>query len=197
MKTNRAGIELIKTFEGLRTKSYLCPAGVWTIGYGHTSAAGAPKVTKGMTITPEQAEEILVSDLVNYEAGVLKALKRSPNVNQFSAMVSLCYNIGEGAFASSSVVRMFNEGAPFLAADALMKWNKAKVSGKLIELPGLTRRRDAERKLFLTPVQGGDVVLPPDLPDDHAAPPVEAPKPRKTLLEIIIDLIVNIFTKRK
>jgi len=144
MKTNRAGIELIKEFEGLRLTAYKCPAGVWTIGYGHTTSAGPPAVKSGMKITGEQASEILVTDLVTYEAAVMKALTRSPTENQFSAMVSLCYNIGAGAFTSSTVVKRFNSGDAEGAAAAFRMWKKG--GGKV--LPGLVRRREAEIALF-------------------------------------------------
>jgi lysozyme len=118
------------------------------VGFGHTSAAGAPKVTKGMRITAEEASDILVKDLVKYEMAVKKALTRAPNENQFAAMVSLCYNIGPGAFARSSVARLFNAGDVSGAADAFGRWNKA--GGKVLN--GLVRRRADERALFLTPV---------------------------------------------
>ena len=148
MKTNRAGIDLIKSFEGLELAAYKCPAGVWTIGYGHTTAAGPPAVKSGMKITAEQATEILVRDLVSYEAAVMNALRRNPNENQFSAMVSLCYNIGPGAFASSTVVKKFNAGDAEGAAAAFRLWNKG--GGKV--LPGLVRRREEEIILFTKPV---------------------------------------------
>jgi len=145
MKTNKAGLELLKSFEGKKLAAYKCPAGIWTIGYGHTSAAGAPDVKAGMTITAEEADEILARDLGKFEEAVEKAISVKVTENQFSAMVSLCYNIGPGAFAKSSVVRHHNEGHHEQAAAAFLMWNKA--GGK--ELPGLTRRREAEKKLYL------------------------------------------------
>lgn len=148
MKTNLEGIELIKRWEGLKLAAYLCPAKVWTIGYGHTTAAGVPAVTKGMKITADDAAEILVRDLVAYEAAVMNVLRRNPNENQFSAMVSLCYNIGPGAFARSSVVKKFNAGDLPGAAAAFRLWNKG--GGKV--LPGLVRRREEEIILFTKPV---------------------------------------------
>ena len=147
MKVNAAGLDLIKSFEGLRLKAYKCSAGVDTIGYGHTSAAGEPKVTPRMTITAAEAENILKRDLTQYERAVTKAVTVKPTPNQFAAMVSLCYNIGSGNFAGSSVVRRLNAGDVKGAAEAFLLWNK--VHGRA--LAGLTRRREAERKLFLTP----------------------------------------------
>jgi lysozyme len=147
VKVNAAGLDLIKSFEGLRLKAYKCSAGVDTIGYGHTSAAGAPVVKAGMTITAAEAEKILARDLGKYEQAVDKVVTVKPTPNQFSAMVSLCYNIGPGNFAGSSVVRRLNAGDVKGAAEAFLLWNK--VHGRA--LAGLTRRREAERKLFLTP----------------------------------------------
>jgi lysozyme len=145
MKTNKAGLDLIKSFEGLRLTTYKCSAGVDTIGYGHTSAAGEPKVTPGMKITEKEAEEILARDLGKYEAAVDKAITITPTENQFAAMVSLCYNIGPGNFSSSSVVKKLNAGDVEGAANSFLLWNKA--AGKV--LAGLTRRREAEKTLFL------------------------------------------------
>lgn len=157
MKTNRAGIDLIKQFEGLRTTAYIDPVGVLTIGYGTTSAAGVGTITKGMKITAERAEEMLVDSLPKYEAGVMRALKRSPNDNQFSAMVSFAYNVGEGAFASSSVCKLFNAGNVQGAADALRLWKYGTVGGKKVVLDGLVKRREAERQLFLMPVNKEEI----------------------------------------
>lgn len=144
MKTNQAGINLIKEFEGFRSKAYKCPAGVWTIGYGHTSSAGKPMVKSGMAVSATEAEAILKRDLAQYEGAVTKAIKVSLTPNQFSACVSLCYNIGGANFAKSSVARFCNKGQFKQAADAFALWNKA--NGKV--LPGLVRRRAAEAALF-------------------------------------------------
>lgn len=146
MKTNKAGLDLIRRWEGCRLKAYKCSAGVWTIGYGLTSAAGIVPVTEGMTITQAQADEYLVKSLAQYEKAVTKALSIVPSANQFAAMVSLCYNIGPANFAKSSVVKLMNVGKPREAADAFLLWNKA--GGKVLK--GLTARREDERKLFLT-----------------------------------------------
>lgn len=170
MKISRAGIDLVKKWEGCRLKAYRCSAGVLTIGYGHTSAAGAPKVVEGMIITQQTADDILVQDLVKYEAAVQKALTRSPTQNQFDAMVSLCFNIGPGAFAKSSLVRKFNAGDLAGAADAFLLWRKA--GGKV--LPGLEARRQDERKLFLRPSL--KPVQPSPAPA-HDEPIIPIPKP--------------------
>lgn len=150
MKTNKAGLDLIKAFEGCRLRAYPDPATggePYTIGWGLTSAAGLIKVTPGLKITQAQADEYLVQSLGKYEAAVSKAVTQKPTDNQFGAMVSLCYNIGPANFARSSVVRYFNAGNIQAAADAFLRWNRA--AGRV--LPGLTRRREDERKLFLKP----------------------------------------------
>jgi lysozyme len=153
VKLNQAGLNLIKEFEGLRLKSYRCSANVLTIGYGHTSMAGPPAVKPGMTITMAQAEQILRTDLKKYEQGVRDAIKVELNPNQFSACVSLCYNIGVGGFKKSSVARFCNQSQWQKAADAFALWNKA--GGRV--LPGLTRRRAAEASLFMRNARKEDV----------------------------------------
>lgn len=168
MKTSQAGLDLIKRWEGCRLKSYQDSVGVWTIGYGLTTAAGIVPVTAGMTITQRQADAYLEQALVKYETAVERALKRKPTQAQFDAMVSLCYNIGPGAFAGSSVVRRFNEGNIAGAADAFLMWTKA--GGR--ELQGLVNRRKDERKLFLTASTiASDVPPPPDVEPPTDAPP--------------------------
>jgi lysozyme len=149
MKTNQAGIDLIKEFEGCKLEAYPDPATggePWTIGYGHTSNAGTPKVFKGLTITEDDAVDILRHDLEKFEHEVERVLVLKATGNQFAAMVSFCYNVGPGNFKSSSVLKRFNEGKLAEAADAFLKWNKA--AGKVMK--GLTRRREAEKVLFLT-----------------------------------------------
>lgn len=143
MRTNAAGIALIKKFEGVRLKAYKCPAGVWTIGFGHTG----PDVHSGLEINERVAEQLLIGDLLRFEHGVEEYLDGVPaSLNQFSAMVALAFNIGLGAFARSSVLRHHRQGNRQLAAEAFLLWNKA---GGAV-LPGLTRRRVAERELYLT-----------------------------------------------
>lgn len=148
MKTNAKGIELIIEFEGFRADAYLCPAGVWTIGYGSTRG-----VKKGDRITMLDAKERLKRELVEYEEAVASALLIHPNENEFSACVVLAYNIGVSGFKSSSVVKAHNRGNKEAAARAFNLWNKATVGGEKKTLPGLTRRRMAEAALYLTPVR--------------------------------------------
>lgn len=137
---NRA-LGLIKEFEGCSLKSYKCPAGVWTAGFGSTGKDIGPKTVW----TQEQADARLLADLAKFEAGV-EAAAKAPNIRQFSAMVMLAYNIGLEAFKSSTLLKKFNAGDHKGASYEFVKWNKA--AGK--ELAGLTRRRLAERDLFIS-----------------------------------------------
>lgn len=150
MKISPAGLDLIKKFEGLRLAAYPDPATggePWTIGYGTTSSAGVGKVKQGMTISEVQAESMLVRSLGAYETGVLQALLHPPGQHQFDALCSLAYNIGITNMSRSSVVKYLNAGLVEKAAGAFLLWNKA--AGRV--MPGLTRRRAAERALFLKP----------------------------------------------
>lgn len=144
MKTSQRGVDLIREFEGCELDAYKDVAGVWTIGVGHTAAAGEPRPVSGMRITHEEAEAILRRDLVQYERAVATATVVPLTQNQFDAMVSLCFNIGPAAFRRSSVCRFVNEGQVQRAADAFLMWDRA--GGQVLR--GLTRRREAERALF-------------------------------------------------
>lgn len=147
MNTGNEGIRLIKNYEGCRLTAYQCSAGVWTIGWGHTGKVDGKAVCKGMTITQAKADALLVSDLVVYENHV-KALKRSFNQNEFDALVSFTYNCGQGSLQTLCKNRSNKQ-----IAEALLKYNKA--GGKA--LAGLTKRRKAERELFLKPVEKGSL----------------------------------------
>ena len=138
---NRDGLELIKQFEGCKLKAYVCPAGVLTIGYGSTG----PHVKAGMTITQDQADELLRSDLRRFEDYVDQHCKPATD-NQFAALVSFCFNVGEGNLRTSTLRRMHNAGDYKGAAAQFARWDKA--AGKV--LPGLVKRRAAERKLYET-----------------------------------------------
>ena len=149
MPVNDATLRLIKEFEGFRAAAYRCPAGVWTIGYGTTAAADVGITPRaGMVIDEAQAEVYLRRTVEKFAATIRPMITAPVNENQFGAMVSLAYNIGPAAFGRSSVLSRFNAGKIQSAADAFRMWNQA--GGKV--LPGLVRRREAERALFLTPV---------------------------------------------
>ena len=153
MKMTREGLDLIKAHEGLRLEAYLCPAGVWTIGYGHTSAAGAPAVYKGMVIDLGEADKILRADLTKFEGYVRDALKVTLHPSQFSALVSFCFNVGPAAFRGSSVLKAVNSRRFDLVPSRLALWNKG--DGKV--LPGLVRRRADEAKLFMSGLHAPEV----------------------------------------
>ena len=139
IKTSDEGIELIKRWEGLRTTAYLCPANVWTVGYGHTRLA-----RKGMTITHERAEELLKQDLVRFEDAVEKFVSVPITQNQFDALVSFTFNVGINAFKSSTLLRKLNRGNYEGASKEFHRW----VHGGGKRLRGLVRRRDEESRLF-------------------------------------------------
>lgn len=142
MRTNNAGVALIKKFEGLRLKSYLCPRKIPTIGFGHTG----PDVQLGMEINEREAEQLLKGDLLRFEHGVEEALTVPATENEFSAMVCLAFNIGMTRFRQSSVLRFHNQGKKLSAANAFLMWvfvNKQKTLG-------LVRRRTAERALYVS-----------------------------------------------
>jgi lysozyme len=143
---NAAGLTMIKNFEGCELDAYQDVAGIWTIGYGHTGG-----VTQGMTYTQAQADQALADDLLSTKTSVEKAVAGVDTTdNQFSAIVSLIYNIGEGNFASSTVLRAHRAGQTQQAADAFLLWNKATINGVLQVVKGLANRRAAERTLYLT-----------------------------------------------
>jgi len=144
MKTSEAGLRLIKEFEGFRSKAYVCPAGVLTIGYGHTSAAGEPAVVRGMEITNGVAHEILRSDLERFERGVTRLVKVDLEQNQFDVLVSFAFNCGLGNLKKSTLLKRVNAKRFEDVPAELMKWTRG--GGKV--LPGLVRRRRAEAEMW-------------------------------------------------
>jgi lysozyme len=140
MHMSQGGLDaLLKKFEGCKLKAYRCPANVCTIGYGHTSAAGAPQVVDGMIITQADAEDILKRDLVKYEIGVMDLVKVKLTQNQFDVLTDFAYNAGVGNLKSSTMLKKINSGNLDAVPAELMKWTKG--GGKV--LPGLVRRRQA------------------------------------------------------
>jgi lysozyme len=146
MKTSAAGRKAISDREGVRLKAYQDSVGIWTVGVGHTAAAGPPAPKRGTTITAAECDDILSRDLAKFERAVTSAVKVPLTQSQFDALVSLAFNIGGGAFAKSTLVKRLNKGDLAGAADAFMSWNKA--GGRV--LAGLTTRRKAEREQFLS-----------------------------------------------
>jgi len=142
MHMSQGGLDaLLKKFEGCKLKAYYCPAGVCTIGYGHTSAAGAPQVVDGMTITQAQAEDILKRDLVKFESAVADLVKVKLTQNQFDVLVDFSYNAGVGALQKSTLLKKVNAGDFDDVPAELAKWTKSGPEKKT--LPGLVRRYQA------------------------------------------------------
>ena len=169
MKTSEGGISLIKRFEGLELVAYKDIAGVWTIGYGHTSPnldRMCDQFVSGgwlddyvtfttdarVVISEAKAEALLALDLTPRENAVRELTKATLKPNEFAALVSFVYNVGAPAYQGSTARRRLNAGDRLGAAEALTWWNKARVNGKLIPVAGLMRRRAAEKELFLTPI---------------------------------------------
>jgi lysozyme len=142
--TSEAGINFIKTFEGLRLRAYPDPGSgraPWTIGYGTTKG-----IRPGMVITKARAEEMLRRDLREIEQVVNDLIKVEITQTMFDALVSFAYNVGVGNLRRSTLLKNLNQGDIQGAAEQLLRWNRAR--GRV--LPGLTRRRVAERDLFLS-----------------------------------------------
>ncbi len=145
MKITEKGLRIIKDSEGLELKSYKCPAGKLTIGYGHTGVDVLP----GMTINELAADIYLKMDCADAENAVNKYVKVPLNQNQFDALVSFIFNIGSGKFLNSSLLTKLNAGDYAGAAELFLMWTHG--GGK--ELPGLVARRKKEKELFLTPME--------------------------------------------
>lgn len=146
MQTSEKGITLIKEFEGCRLTAYQDSVGVWTIGYGWTQPVDGKPIRAGMTIKQETAERLLKTGLVSYESDVSRLVKVGLTQGQFDALVSFTYNLGARSLSTSTLLRKLNAGDYAAAADEFLRWNKA--GGKALN--GLTRRREAERALFLS-----------------------------------------------
>ena len=173
---NQQGQRLIKESEALKTMAYICPAGVPTIGYGHTAGITHQMVKDKFTISVDDAEAMFREDMEHWERDVRRALTREPNENQLAAMVSLAYNIGVGAFAKSTGCKAFNAGDDTAAANAFGLWNKITLPGATTKTvnKGLVARRARETALFLRPTMDEELTqaLEPVSPMPQA---VEAP----------------------
>ena len=147
MKTGERGLALIKEFEGCKLAAYQCPAGIWTIGIGSTHYGDGTPVTKSRTLPTEKAAIALLAATIGQYEKAVNAVDAELTQNEFDALVCLCYNIGAGNFASSTLVKMLNAGEDKEeVAKQFVRWNKA--GGKV--MAGLTRRRNAEAELFLS-----------------------------------------------
>lgn len=146
MKTSDKGLALIEQFEGFSARPYRCPAGIPTIGYGATYYPDGRRVTmQDKPVSEADATAMLRLMLASYEAGVSRYVQVPVTQGQFDAMVSFAYNIGLSALKNSTLLRLVNARDYAGAAAQFARWNKA--GGKV--LPGLTRRREAERVMFV------------------------------------------------
>ncbi|MCK5746144.1 MAG: lysozyme, partial [Oricola sp.] len=179
MQTSKDGMNILRALEGKVLTAYKDIAGIWTIGYGHTG----PDVKPGMTITDKEAEQLLNADLIPREKAVSELVTVALNQNEFDALVSFVYNVGAAAFRGSTALKRLNRGDRVGAADALTWWNKATVGGVLREVLGLTRRRAAEKALFLTPTAVPDVRDPERLAENPRVTPVEDSPRRGSVAE--------------
>lgn len=146
MQVSNKGISLIKQFEGCKLKAYQDSVGVWTIGYGWTQPVDGRKIGPGMVIDQATAERLLKCGLVQYEQGVNQLVKVIITQGQFNALVSFAYNLGLRSLSTSTLLRKLNAGDKQGAADEFGKW----VNAGGVRLNGLVKRREAERKLFLS-----------------------------------------------
>lgn len=139
-------IDLIKQFEGFKSEAYQDSVGVWTIGYGTTRIDGQP-VKQGMTITQDQALQLVQQGVNKLWTQIEGIVKVRLNANQMNALVDFAYNLGFNALKTSTLMKMINAGNLTGAADQFGRWVYA--GGKVLQ--GLVKRREAERQLFITP----------------------------------------------
>ncbi len=145
MKIQSRGLQIIKEFESLKLKPYLCPAGIPTIGYGSTYYEDGTKVTlNDLPITEQRADELLANISDKFSIQVSKLLKVELNQNQFDALVSFSFNIGIGNLTTSTILKRINEKDFENASLEFAKWNKS--GGKVLN--GLIKRREKESQLF-------------------------------------------------
>ncbi|ATI16357.1 endolysin [Caulobacter phage Lullwater] len=140
-----AGLSLLNTSEGLRLKPYLDPAGIPTVCYGHTGS----DIVWGKAYTKQECEFIRDRDIKSHLTGLKRCIKVPLTQNQQDAVLDLAFNIGVERTCGSTLVKKVNKRDFLGASEEFPKWNKARVNGKLVVLPGLDRRRAAERALFL------------------------------------------------
>ena len=139
MKVSQECVNLVKFFEGFEAKAYLCPANVWTIGYGRTR-----NVKEGDVVNKAQAERDLLEELEEFGNQVFFAVQVPLEQSEFDALTSWTYNLGVGNLQSSTLLKKLNSGDKNSVPSEMLRWNKA--AGKV--LAGLTRRREAEAKLW-------------------------------------------------
>lgn len=143
------GLEMVMNFEKFKSKAYRCPGGRLTIGYGSTRI-GRRKVSPTDTITPTKAKEILLTHLRNDCSIITTDIKTSITQNQYDALCSFIYNVGPNQFKRSTLLKKINQNDIAGAAQEFTKWSNIKKNGYLITLPGLKKRRQIEKELFLS-----------------------------------------------
>ena len=145
MKTSEQGITLIKKWESLQLKSYICPSGKWTIGYGHTGSDVVPN----STITEEQSEIILMTDIKPIENYLNIKINRQLNQSQFDALVSFIFNIGIEAFKASTLLnKLMKNPLDLTIHDEFLRWKYGTRNNKKVIMPGLEKRRREEAALY-------------------------------------------------
>lgn len=181
MRISPAGLELIKTFEGLRETAVRLPDGRWTIGYGHVRTA-----REGLTITSKDATDLLVHDLRPVEFAVSSMIFAPLMQTQFDALVSLAFNISLGQFRESEIVRNLNSGDYLAAANGFDLWRKARLHGRVMVVDALVRRRAAEKSMFLEhpsgPASAPTPMVTPEL-DFNGEPPVRREPSRQAMAD--------------
>ena len=141
------GTPIIRKFEGLKLTAYLCPANVWTVGYGSTFYENGSKVQQGDKITLDRADKLLLEMVKRFEISVKGLVKSSINDNQLGALTSFAFNVGVGAFSKSTLLRKVNANPNDLTIrNEFMRWTKA--GGKVLK--GLVTRREAEANLYFS-----------------------------------------------
>jgi GH24 family phage-related lysozyme (muramidase) len=159
----QAGVAIVKEFEGLRLQAYQDSVGVWTIGYGHTSGNAEPAVEPGTQITESEAEEILRRDLLFFAKQIRTLVTVPCNTHQFGALLSFTFNVGVGALKNSTLLKRLNEEKFEEAADEFERWVKAGGT----TLPGLVKRRAAEKALFQTVPESPSEAFAEDFVEQH------------------------------
>lgn len=180
MRTSERGKALIKKWEGLPRPlpnglypPYICPTGHWTLGYGSLKDMDGNVVTEHTApITKEEAEILLDKMLGAYEEAVLRNVKVPLSQAQFDALVSWTYNLGEGNLRSSTMLQKLNAGLYSEVPAQMQRWNKGRVNGSLVTLPGLKSRREAESALWASESAQATAVAPPPVQT-----PVEPSRP--------------------
>jgi GH24 family phage-related lysozyme (muramidase) len=178
--TPNEALDLIKKMEGLRLRAYRDIGGVWTIGYGHTSAGGPPEVGPRLTISRERAEQILLADASRVAGEIRPYIDRKVTKHQFAALLCFAYNVGTSNFRRSSVLAAVNAGDFAAVPRRLALWNK--VGGRSV--PGLIRRRAEEAALFACgehPEDARDKMLKGDIPPGPLSEPRGKPQTRSTI----------------